>query len=71
MVSEMGDLDVIFCRNVFIYFDVHSKQKAVSYLYDSLRTGGYLFIGVSESLHNVTRAFKPVTFNGVVVYQKV
>lgn len=71
MVSEMGDLDVIFCRNVFIYFDAHSKQKAVSYLYDSLRTGGYLFIGVSESLHNVTRAFKPVTFNGVVVYQKV
>lgn len=70
-VSESRDMDVIFCRNVLIYFDAKAKQKAVSHLYDSLRPGGYLFTGMSESLHNVTRAFKPVTFNKVVVYQKV
>ncbi|HAK87951.1 MAG TPA: chemotaxis protein [Nitrospiraceae bacterium] len=64
-------VDVIFCRNVLIYFDDKAKQKAVSNLYDALRPNGYLFIGTSESLHNVTRAFKPVVINKVIVYQKV
>jgi chemotaxis protein methyltransferase CheR len=64
-------MDVVFCRNVLIYFDDKAKQKAVSLLYDSLRPGGFLFIGSSESLHNITRAFKPVMFNKVVAYQRV
>jgi chemotaxis protein methyltransferase CheR len=64
-------MDVVFCRNVLIYFDDKAKQKAVSALYDSLRPGGFLFIGSSESLHSVTRAFKPVVFNKVVAYQRV
>ncbi|HUJ18044.1 MAG TPA: protein-glutamate O-methyltransferase CheR [Nitrospirota bacterium] len=64
-------MDVVFCRNVLIYFDDRAKQKAVSLLYDSLRPGGFLFIGSSESLHNVTRAFKPVVFDKVVAYQRV
>lgn len=62
--------DVIFCRNVLIYFDDKAKKKAVSLLYDSLKPGGYLIIGLSESLHNVTRALKPVVINKVVVYQR-
>jgi chemotaxis protein methyltransferase CheR len=64
-------LDVVFCRNVLIYFDEKAKQKVVSALYDSLRPNGYLFIGTSESLHNITRAFKPTVINKVIVYQKV
>lgn len=70
-IAEMRNLDVIFCRNVLIYFDDRAKQKSVSLLYDSLRPGGFLFIGSSESLHNVTRAFRPFTLNKVVVYEKV
>lgn len=62
--------DVIFCRNVLIYFDDKAKKKAVSLLYDSLKPGGYLIIGLSESLHSVTRALKPVVINKVVVYQR-
>ncbi|MEJ2182578.1 MAG: protein-glutamate O-methyltransferase CheR [Nitrospirota bacterium] len=68
---ELENMDVIFCRNVLIYFDDRAKQRAVSILYDSLRPGGFLFIGSSESLHNVTRAFRPVTFDKVLVYEKV
>lgn len=64
------NVDVIFCRNVFIYFDDKAKKKVVSHLYDSLKQNGYLFIGTSESLHNITRAFVPVVINNVVVYQK-
>lgn len=64
-------IDVIFCRNVLIYFDEKAKQKAVSLLYDALRPGGYLFVGTSESLHNITRALRPIVINKVIVYQKV
>ena len=68
---EMSGFDIIFCRNVLIYFDVKTKQQVVSQIYDSLKPGGFLFIGSSESLHNVTRAFKPVTVDKVIVYEKV
>jgi len=63
-------MDLIFCRNVLIYFDDKAKQKVVSMLYDSLRPGGFLVIGSAESLHSITRAFKPVVFNKVVAYQR-
>ncbi len=68
--KSIRGIDVVFCRNVLIYFDEKAKQKAVSLLYDALRPNGYLFIGTSESLHNVTRAFKPTVINKVIVYQK-
>ncbi len=70
-VRLLKGMDVIFCRNVLIYFDEKAKQKVVSHLYDSLNPGGFLFIGTSESLHNVTRAFRPAIINKVIVYQKV
>jgi chemotaxis protein methyltransferase CheR len=68
---QVQGMDIVFCRNVLIYFDDKAKQKVVSSIYDSLLPGGYLFIGSSESLHNVTRAFKPAVFNKVVAYQRV
>ncbi len=64
-------MDIIFCRNVLIYFDDASKKKAVGHLYDSLAKGGYLFVGFSETLHNITRLFRPVSIERSVVYQKV
>lgn len=70
-MKAMRGIDVVFCRNVLIYFDEKAKQKAVSTLYDSIETDGYLFVGMSESLHSVTRALRPMIFNKVVVYQKV
>jgi chemotaxis protein methyltransferase CheR len=65
------DMDVIFCRNCLIYFDEAGKRQIVDCLYDSLRQGGYLVIGFSESMHGVTRSFKPVHANRTVLYQKV
>jgi chemotaxis protein methyltransferase CheR len=46
-----GNLDVIFCRNVLIYFDRDTQQQVVKSLVQKLRPGGILFIGHSESLH--------------------
>jgi chemotaxis protein methyltransferase CheR len=60
----------IFCRNVIIYFDDEMKKKVISSYYDNLATNGYLFIGHSESLHNISRAFKPVHHPGAIIYKK-
>jgi chemotaxis protein methyltransferase CheR len=69
--KSIKGIDVVFCRNVLIYFDTRAKQKVVSNLYDSLNPGGYLIIGSSESLHNITRAFRPCVINKVILYQKI
>jgi len=68
--KSMRNMDVIFCRNVLIYFDEKARKTVVSNLYDSLRSGGFLFIGYSESLHNISRSFKLRHFNRALVYQK-
>jgi chemotaxis protein methyltransferase CheR len=70
-VKNIRGMDVIFCRNVLIYFDEKAKQKALALMYDALRPGGSLIVGTSESLHNITRAFRPTVINRVVIYQKV
>ena len=70
-VRTIRGVDVIFCRNVLIYFDEKAKQKALALMYDALRPGGSLIVGTSESLHNITRAFRPTVINRVVLYQKV
>mgnify|MGYP000848147820 FL=1 len=49
---------VIFCRNVMIYFDNHTKNKLVNKFYDFTECGGYLFIGHSESINRDETAYK-------------
>ena len=51
-------LDVIFCRNVMIYFDVESRRLLVERLFEQLAPGGYLFVGHSESLLGLGHRFK-------------
>lgn len=70
-MRSMSGKDVIFCRNVLIYFDDKAKQKVISLLYNSLKPKGFFFTGASESLHSITRAFRPIVMNKVIVYQKV
>ncbi len=70
-VRQVRGMDVIFCRNCLIYFDDKAKRKVVDLLYDCLNPGGYLVIGFSESLHAVSRAFRPISGNRSVVYQKI
>lgn len=62
--------DVIFCRNVIIYFDDDMKKRVINAFYDNLLSGGAMFIGHSESLHHISRTFKPTHHPGSIVYLK-
>lgn len=50
--NEMGMFDAIFCRNVLIYFDSETQKKVIKKLISQLKSGGYLFLGHSESVNN-------------------
>ena len=52
--AEIGDFDVVFLRNVMIYFDPETKTKVVHNLFPRLRSGGFLIIGHSETLNGIT-----------------
>ncbi|MEW6654036.1 MAG: protein-glutamate O-methyltransferase CheR [Bacteroidota bacterium] len=69
-VRMFNNFDVVFCANVLIYFDQASKIKVVASLYNSLNKGGYLFIGYSETLHGISKAFRLVSFPNTVGYKK-
>ena len=69
-LALLGKMDVIFCRNVIIYFDLESKKRVIQSFYDMLRGGGYLLLGHSESLMNVTTAFALKHLKNDMVYQK-
>ena len=69
-IKKIEAADIIFCRNVIIYFNEEMKRKVANIFYDKLYPGGYLFIGHSESLHNISRAFKPCYYPGTIVYKK-
>jgi chemotaxis protein methyltransferase CheR len=69
-VSLLGHLDIIFCRNVIIYFDDASKRVVVSNFYNRLIDGGYLLLGHSESLISLSTQFKLRHLKNDMVYQR-
>lgn len=66
----LGGWDIIFCRNVTIYFQLESVRKVIADFYTALRDEGYLFIGHAESLYQVNDRFIPVHIGGAYVYKK-
>ena len=58
--SAMGKFDVIFCRNVLIYFDQETKAEILERIVQVLAPDGYLFLGAAETVIGITDAFKPV-----------
>ncbi len=68
--SLISNMDIIFCRNVIIYFDREAKKSVIGSFYQKLRDGGYLLLGHSESLINISNAFLLRTLKNDMVYQK-
>ncbi|MBK7861749.1 MAG: protein-glutamate O-methyltransferase CheR [Archangiaceae bacterium] len=73
IVPEAADLlpfmDVVFCRNVLIYFDLEARRRVISSLYRRMQPGAWLLLGHSESLLTVTTDFEIVQLDGDLVYR--
>jgi len=70
MLKRNEKSHIVFCRNVIIYFDDDMKRQVIESFYDNLLPGGCMLIGHSESLHNISRTFKPEHHVGTIVYRK-
>lgn len=64
------DIDVIFCRNLLIYFDDISRRIAAEAMFDALRPGGFLCLGHSESMSRISSIFDVRRFPDAMVYEK-
>ncbi|XQW85798.1 CheR family methyltransferase [Thalassotalea piscium] len=68
--SLMGRFDIVFCRNVLIYFSPEVKDKILSQIHGVLNKNGFLFLGASESLSSQNQNFDMVRCNPGIIYQK-
>ncbi len=66
----MRGFDVIFCRNMLIYFDEASQRRAAEALYDALNPGGFVLLGHSESMSRISSLFRVRRFKDAIVYQR-
>jgi chemotaxis protein methyltransferase CheR len=69
-MAQYRDLDIVFCRNVLIYFDDSSRRIAAENLYDCLRPGGYICLGHSETMSRISPLFQVCRFSDAIVYQR-
>ena len=64
------DFDVIFCRNLLIYFDDVSRKAAAETFYDAMKPGGFICLGHSESMSRFSSLYKVRKFPEAIIYQK-
>ena len=69
-MADHGRFEVIFCRNVLIYFDDAARKVAVGHLFDALVPGGFLCLGHTESMSRISDAFELRRFPDAMVYQR-
>lgn len=65
----LGKFDIVFCRNVLIYFSPDMKSQVLNSIANSLNPGGYLLLGASESLTGLTDRFEMVRCNPGIIYK--
>jgi chemotaxis protein methyltransferase CheR len=68
--EKMQNVDIIFCRNVIIYFDLQTTQRVIENSYNCLAQDGYLFLGHTENLWQITNRFERVEFPQTFIYKK-
>ncbi|MDB5524742.1 MAG: chemotaxis protein CheR [Rhizobium sp.] len=68
--SALGKFDVIFCRNLLIYFDDAARTTAVDNLYEALSAGGYACLGHTESMARMSQKFETVRFADAIVFRR-
>ncbi|HEV2596346.1 MAG TPA: protein-glutamate O-methyltransferase CheR [Sphingomicrobium sp.] len=69
-VEAQGRFDIIFCRNLLIYFDESSREAAATNLHDALLPGGFLCLGHTESMSRISSKFVSRRFEDAIVYER-
>lgn len=69
-IEEVGTCDVIFCRNVIIYFTHETAKYVIEHFFDILNPGGYLFLGHSETLWKMSNKYSLVEIGDAFIYKK-
>ena len=69
-MRSAGRFDIIFCRNLLIYFDEASRSVAADHLFDSLNPGGFLCLGHTESMSRISDRFAMARFPEAIVYRR-
>ncbi len=69
-LQQFHKFDLVFCRNLLIYFDDASRREAAERIYDALNPGGVLFLGHSESMSRVSSLFKVMRYCDTTGYKK-
>ncbi|MEH6564868.1 MAG: protein-glutamate O-methyltransferase CheR [Halopseudomonas sp.] len=67
--SMLGKFDIVFCRNVLIYFSADVKKDILRRIHATLKPGGYLMLGASEALNGLPELYQMVQCNPGIVYQ--
>ena len=70
LLSNTSTIDIIFCRNVLMYFAPEQAKKVIQYLYHSLVDGGWLIVSPGETSHVLYPQFIAVNFPGAIFYKK-
>ena len=69
-MRNYSNIDVIFCRNLLIYFDDLARRQAMETLYECIAPGGFICLGHSESMSRMSSLFRPRRISDAIVYQK-
>lgn len=69
-LRQLGKFDIVFSRNMLIYFDDASKREVVLNFYEMLRGVGYLFLGHADNINRASSLFKTVKYGDNLVYKK-
>ncbi|MEI7839244.1 MAG: protein-glutamate O-methyltransferase CheR [Methylococcaceae bacterium] len=69
-VRPYRDIDVIFCRNLLIYFDDTARRQSAEMFFDAMKPGSFVCLGHSESMSRISSLFRVRKFPDAIVYQK-
>ena len=69
--TQIGSFDVIFCRNILIYFSDDAKRKILSQFYQILAPNGYLLLGSAENMYNLNNDFTTERYGATTIYRKL
>ncbi|MEA2903326.1 MAG: chemotaxis protein methyltransferase CheR [Alphaproteobacteria bacterium] len=70
VMAGFRGFDIVFCRNVLIYFDDASRRIAAESLFDCLNPGGYICLGHSETMSRISPLYRVCRFSDAIVYQR-